>query len=105
MKGGKVTRTQLKEFKELTPQEQYRSKEYGEKFYKEIDVEEFLGITKPKSAETIFKLSDEHAEVMKNIGDDLRLAGMVDEDVFLTNMNTYLHRNYKKIKKLEKSMV
>jgi len=101
MKGGKVTRTQLKKFNELTPREQYRSKEYGEKFYKEVDVEEFLGITKPKSAETIFKLSDEHAEVMKNIGDDLRLAGVLDEDVFLTNMNRYMHRNYDKIKKLE----
>jgi len=51
----------------------------------------------PADVEKIIGLSNDHAKLMKEIGEDMRLAGLLDDDVFKTNINNYIKRNYEGI--------
>jgi len=59
---------------------------------KEVPVEEFLDISLPADVDAIIKLSDKQTDVFKKIGEDLRLAGLLDDDLFRTNIDSYISR-------------
>ena len=55
--------------------------------------------TIPADVEKIIALTEKQGKLMKEIGEDMRLAGLIDNDVFVTNINNYIKRNYDKIVK------
>ena len=57
-------------------------------------IEDFLGIGLPKETNKLLKMNDEQTDIMKGIGEDMRLAGIIDDADFKTNINSYLKRNY-----------
>ena len=83
-----------KEIAQLSPQDQIALKN---KEMKNERVEDYLDIGLPKDVNKIIKLNDEQTQLMKNIGEDMRLAGIIDDDVFKTNIESYIKRNYDKI--------
>ncbi len=70
---------------------------------KQERVEDYLGgdnplkVPVPTSVEKIIALTEKQGKIMKDIGEDMRLAGLIDDDVFKTNINNYIKRNYEKV--------
>ena len=48
----------------------------------------------PASAQKILDLNEEKILRYKNLGEDLRLSGLIDDDVFQTNLGSYMNRSY-----------
>ena len=72
---------------------------------KQERVEDYLGgdnplkVPVPADVEKIIALTEKQGKIMKNIGEDMRLSGLLDDDVFKTNINNYIKRNYENIVK------
>ena len=79
------------EIKKLKPDEQLALKNKTEK---NINVKETLGIGLPTSVNKILRLNDEQAQIMKEIGEDLRYSGLLDDATFKTNIDNYIARIY-----------
>jgi len=79
------------EISKLTAEEQLAFKN---KEMKNEAIEDFLGIGLPKETNKLLKMNDEQTDIMKGIGEDMRLAGIIDDADFKTNINSYLKRNY-----------
>ena len=60
----------------------------------DVPVEDYLGISLPTSVKDIAKLNDKKIKLFKELGEDLRDAGLLDDDVFKTNIDTYIKRLY-----------
>ena len=84
------------EISQLSPNEQLALKN---KTMKDERVEDFLGIGLPKETNKLLKMNDEQTQIMKEIGEDLRLAGIIDDQTFKTNINNYIKRNYEGLEK------
>ena len=80
-----------KEIKNLTKEEQLALKQ---KTMINQNIGDYLGIGLPKDANKLINLNDEQTQLMKEIGEDLRLAGLIEDDVFKTNINSYIKRTY-----------
>jgi len=55
---------------------------------------DFLGIGLPVETNKLLKMKDEQVQIMKEIGEDLRLSGLIDDATYKTNIDTFISRNY-----------
>ena len=55
-----------------------------------------------KQIDNIISLGDDKIKVMKEIGEDMRDAGILSDDVFRTNMDTYMKTTYELIEKAKR---
>lgn len=63
-----------------------------------VDVTDYLGITVPNSVKKILDLNDEKIEVFNKLSSDMRKHGLLDDDIFRTNLDSYLKREYDNVK-------
>jgi len=93
-KGEEVTRTKFDKISETnipTVQKLAKTKTV-------LPVQEFLEIDKlPKNIDVLLNLNEKNKKVIKEIGDELVNAGVLDKDIFYTNIDNYYNRYYQAI--------
>jgi len=96
-----LSKAQQKKLLEKETRKQERAEDYlgG---YKVIDgkaIDTPLKVPVPADVEKIIALTKDQAKIMKEIAEDMRLSGLLDDDIFKTNINNYIKRNYETIVK------